>query len=278
MNGGAISYPVDRFSSNLTCSKMVHKLPARYNLHPQEPGIGYTHLWKRVVVHFITPLCPSQNRQHLPRPFLLKLFQPLHHLLSQKLSQSQNPLPRDNPIRPTLLIATPRLPFLLDELAAPVHLQAPEYVLRVRDPPEIRRVPEVGDVDPSAASCAAGAALTCRGPGAGARRCACVGRSRGARALGGLRGRVVGWDEGGSCRGGEGRGLGFYVWVRGSVLGEDGVQDGEELGVLAEGGWRRGDGGCVADCEFGLWRRAGEEGEDVSAWERWVGKGVLVAM
>lgn len=48
--------------------------------------------------------------------------------------------------------------------------------------------------------------------------------------------------------GGEGRGLGLDVGIVGCVLGEDPVEDAEEVVVFGEAGGRGWDGGGGADC------------------------------
>ena len=109
---------------------------------------------------------------------LLKLHQSLHHLPSHKICQTQSvkcqhhpqisrsqcagvyshPLPRNNPIRPAIL---PPL-FPRTKPPIPIHLHTSKNILRPRNPPIIRWIPQITDMYPSTVSRSSSATLVIR--------------------------------------------------------------------------------------------------------------------
>lgn len=218
--------------------------------------------------------CPSPNLSIPSHPLLLilpslliQLPQPLHQLPPQEATQPQNPLARNNPIRPTPLIP----PRPIHKLPHPINLQTPKNILRPRHAPKIRRIPLVRDVDIPPSSRAAHASLRRRPASPIAARPAAGAELAGAAvaflhiSLFLLREEDAAAAEGGAGLGGVERGLRLDVRVIGGVFLYDPVQDVEELGVFDEVVGVGRDLGRGADGEGGDGRGVGEEGEELGA-------------
>lgn len=224
-----------------------------------------------------TPLALSDRIVTLPPLLILQLLHPLDQPLSQIWTQLQNAVVGAHPIRPTLLV----VPVRPDERPPPIHLEAPEDVLRPRDAAVVGRVALVADVHPAAPARAALRARPARarlrrrplraadaaGPAGGPSPL--VGATAVALVVVVLLRRVVRREEQAAAAQrraglrGVGGGLRVHVRVVHSVRGDDGLQDAVEGGVFAEGVGRGRDGGGGAEGEgFDGWCGRGE-GEGV---------------
>ena len=182
---------------------------------------------------------PLRRSLHL----LLRPVQRIPQPLPQVRRQAQAAVRRPHAVRAALFIAARAV----DEGAAPVHLEAAEDVLRVRDAAVGRRGARVGDVHVARGAAAAHAALV-------------AGAARPAAAAAHAQHAPAGRGEGG----GLGRDGGVAVRVR----AERGVQEGAEGGVLGEGRGVEGGGGAMAESEArGDGRESGQKGEIDAVWE-----------
>lgn len=227
-----------------------------------------------------TPIALSDRIVPLPPLLLLQLLQPLDQPLSQIRTQLQNAIVGAHPIRPTLLV----VPVRPDERPPPIHLEAPEDVLRPRDAAVVGRVALVADVHPAAPARAARPALRARpararlrrrplraadAAGPAGRPSPLVGAAAVALVVVVLLRRVVRREEEAAAAQrraglrGVGGSLRVHVRVVHGVRGDDGLQDAVEGGVFAEGVGRGRDGGGGAEGEgFDGWCGRGE-GEGV---------------
>lgn len=172
---------------------------------------------------------------------LLHLPQPHDNLSPHEIRQTQYPLPRDNPIAPTVL------PTPFDNLATPIDLHAPNDILRPRYPPKIRGIPQITDVNPTAHVASPSTALMARAT------CA-----------------VVWARQIEASRTGESGGLALHHGIGGGVLGHDGGEERNELRVRGEILGRRGQRGCGSYGELGSRRCCGEEREERFVRIDWV--------
>src|ERR1700753_4232457 len=77
---------------------------------------------------------------------------------SKLAKHSSHSLIRHHPVRPALLV----IPSLPDKLALAINLHAAKHVLGPRNPPVVRRVPQIADLPPPPSSRAAHPALRAR--------------------------------------------------------------------------------------------------------------------